>query len=1108
MPQQEPRGQECIMVDLTSDNESVPPPSQVVDLTLSDDYDSSSQVTLESTLGVDVRTPNLTSGHGQGQGSVISPNTQAATSSDDEMTLSSTLTQCRKRKHGTDNTAVPKLELGNFSPSRAKEALQSFPQIKSLKPSTNFWTIHQTVPTQPKLSFRQPKVVSKNKVSERTSDPNKQSNPRILNIDRNEVFDRNNEETQSNKTNRDQHTKVNGQRFEKSASREGPSSLDFSPRTIELAKKSTTSANTEEQHVCKRPRFGGPGSATTNGGPRTKVSPHTNPVILEADKPTEDLSHSDNTQIEADGRNTSTAKDSAENVRADVVLGVAGVTDQATPSNNTSRAKPQSFAFDDKPSTTNVVAHRRQPGTTIPASQPNVTEGIPRTSSSSVGRRRRPWENTQQSASVSHQLPNRRSSSPVGISKPRRGPVTPTDNQWAAIKRLHKRSVADDAKRISKQPKKTSQQRKHANKDTQELARDALSRQRADDLFDSDTSSHASYTIQDAQQPPRGHHETQPRRHEPTDIGYSQLQQPTGGHIRQQQPVSQPKPQPRSSTIKLSTNPTRPEPNRPSATRNETFEDAAASFNLLQSQHEKKRTTTILDSVPADLGMPSRASRTQAVYRANNYGPKPRNTAKANENRRNQYRERAIRDKRTKLEEKYADEPDELEREGLINKELGEYLQKLAENERKRKRQAPNYLTVEFLEEGAGADNANSSNNHPCTGGAPAPRPRGVIPASQAMEPNETMVLYAVYISDPFDEGEDYENHMKRAAEAFVKKEEANAFAQKLLTGMSPSSRQRSQDAATGVWYKTDRRGLLFGRKWLPDGRVICCMVEKEKQAFGLLDMSNKWVREEVKDVYRPRFDVFIMSVIPKVFLDKEEEKKSKRMEKKAKGAAAEAEAEMETEEGKLQEEENGGEEKPWVWKLDDEEQDNGSLFSPNPTPEPEAAREAQDKSSSQGSRGSSSNNDNNNNSEDDNDDTTSVSSDATLQPSHPGGALGRLSYADVEYCSIHAGAYTDLRLANEQALEVARLYWKPRNARLDACLHYSNAVLPSIKEARDTDLDAGPADIVFEVPELDGLVEHRPWMFVHSRVYVVEAKLEGPRDIACEFVLSDGEVE
>ncbi|KUI62872.1 hypothetical protein VP1G_09999 [Cytospora mali] len=1113
------------IIDLISDNESDPTPLQVVDSTLLDDLNSFSDILSESKMELDAQTPSITSGCGQKESSVVNMNKEPDSddsSSDNAMTLSSILARGRKHKHGSNNTGIAKPKPDTSSLLQAQEGLRSFLGNKSSGPKTNFWTIHTPVSSQPVLPQTQPKLKHKKKDEERkkTNHPIKQANPCILNIDIEEISSHKDRRRRGNKT-PDQHGKLNGHRHVRSLPEEALSRKGHATKTTDPTRLFNTNVNAGDQHTRKRPRLDGLGGATTNGVPQTSPNHYTNQKPPETDRTVKDRCPETITAIDV-GKDDSTADSLAGRPREGEILEMAGETarlDRTNLSNKTSRGTLPSSAFGDLTSKTSFSARRRRTGDTVSVSQPNVTHGKPRPSSpvpgsASVGRRKRPGEDTQPLPSSSRQRPSRLNSGPAKGTQLRRVSVEPIEGQWDGIKRVHERSLAEDAKRNlsqSTQPNKTAGQEQQRKEEIQASNHHVPAQQLPDDLFDSDTSLDVSSTTNGVQPALQGYDKSQAGTHEHTDVGSSKVQNLSGAHVRQPEPLPQPKPQSKPSTIKLSTNPAAPEPSQSYASRKETFQDAAASFNLLKSQYEKKRNSIILDSVPADFGIPSRASRTQAVHKASYLGRKPRRSAREAENKRMRYRERAIENKRKKLEEEYADEPEPY-RETLVNEKLDEYRQKFVENDRKRKAQAESYLTVDFLEDGVGADD-DADNNNPADGGrhhaAPAAQPNGAIPASQAMGPNEMMVLYAVYISEPFEDGQNYEDHMQRAAEAFLKKDEANVFAQKLLTGTcssSSSSRQPVQNP-TSVQYDHDVNGLLFGRKRLPDGKIVCCMVEKEKQVFGLWDMSNKWVREEAKDLYRPRYDIFYTNVIPKVFLDKEEEYKKKRKEQKAKESVEkEADARKKSEEGKVQGMEKGREESPWIWNLGDEDEDSNRLSSSTPTPQPEASQgadqEADDENSSQAS-------DHDEDEDEDDDDTASVASSATLKPTHPGGALGKLSWADVEYYTIHAASYTDLRLANEEALKVALLIWKPRTSRLNAWTRYDYEVVPSIEEARnDMDLDADRVEIEFEVPEVGGPVDHRPWLFVHSQVYVVESKLEGPRDIACDFVVVDGEDE
>ncbi|KAK7736226.1 hypothetical protein SLS53_007061 [Cytospora paraplurivora] len=970
------------------------------------------------------------------------------------------------------------MTIDESSISLVKEAFQCFFRSHPLKPDSNYWTISKPVSIQPTLTLRQPMHDPKDENSELRVHPNKQSDGIPLEIDRDKAVGRNDEDKNGNKT-ASQSIEIKGHVPERTSLDDIPSdSRDHTNRETELAKTSDTDVGLK-QHARKRPWLEKPKGATLNEVPHTSTNDDDGTNILEPNKTVEFNGHSSGTQLEVARSDTSEAE-SVTYIRTEVSQRAASVT-----------SHPNRDAF-----TANCRTRNARAGE-IPG-----REGI-----------------TSQ---------RDRNNVPSGL----RESVESIEDQWGTIQQRRQPSPVEDIGHNLTPPEVTAEQQETYRENDLGASTYALAQQELDDIFGADITADPSLTTLEVQRAHEGHNGTRPRTREPTNVGDPMVRQfserPARKYPQQQrpqQPWPQSKPQAKPSTIKLpTTNPTRPEPRQPPyATRNETFADAIASFNFLQSQYEKKRTTTILDSVPADFGLPSRESRMRAAYKANKSGRNPRRRAKEAERKRIRHRERALERKREELEHQYAYES-EAKRGTLINVELDKCRRKYAENDRRRKAQAQNYLTVDFLEDGVGAeDDAEVNLNE---GGSDqrrsaAIRPEGLIPASQALEPNERIVTYAVYISEPYDQDEGYENHMQRTAEAFLIKDEANAFAQKLLTD--------SSQGLSGVRYDADANGLLVGHKRLPNGKIVSCMVQREMQVYGLLDTRNKWVKEEVKDLYRPRFDVFYTNVIPKVFLEKEEEDKQKRRYQKAKEVAAEEEAEAEAEAvekpeaGEGKEDTRAREESPRqglveVLKslegVEGGEEDRSSLFSSSPTPEPENAQEADNKHSSQG--GGEMNNDGGDNDderhededEDDND-TASIASDGTLKPDRPGGALGNLSWTDVEFQTIHAGSYTDLRLANLAAFKVARLVWQPRTARHYAWEHYDYAVVPSIREGmKEWDLDADRAEIEFEVPEVDGLVDHRPWLFVHSRVFVVEAKLEGPRDIGCDFVVVHGEDE
>lgn len=49
------------------------------------------------------------------------------------------------------------------------------------------------------------------------------------------------------------------------------------------------------------------------------------------------------------------------------------------------------------------------------------------------------------------------------------------------------------------------------------------------------------------------------------------------------------------------------------------------------------------------------------------------------------------------------------------------------------------------------------------------------------------------------------------------------------------------------------------------------------------------------------------------------------------------------------------------------------------------------------------------------------------------------------------------------------------------------------------------PAELVFDnIPEVKGNVDNMPWLFIHSKVFVTEKRLEGPRDIGNHYIMDN----
>lgn len=494
------------------------------------------------------------------------------------------------------------------------------------------------------------------------------------------------------------------------------------------------------------------------------------------------------------------------------------------------------------------------------------------------------------------------------------------------------------------------------------------------------------------------------------------------------------------------------------------LEATRAFFKKHPSQLAQQRKTMFVDSIPPGVGKPSYLDRHRVVKRST--GKKfssKRQTAWQTARKRDRDREKQIRQRRelleAKVEELFPHESKEF-KDRRIEAGLDELRKKHARNdERREAEKAQGLLTVKYIEDIEGAE------DDPIEGplvAAPKGKRRG-IPVAKALEPGATITLYVVYKSEPFEKGKEFgEYELRRMEDQFFIQKDANKHAEAVLRDDRHDGSQ-----LVSIQFRVDPEdGLFFGTKELADGKLVVCMVQKERQMSSDLELRDVFVHKELKQIYCPRYDVFHTYVIPKVFLQEEETSidgdKEKESESKSKTSTP-----------------NPGEDEPNPGENEHEDDDNDSLFSGPPIPDPES---------------------------DDQSDADSIATSATLQPSEPGGNMGSLSYKHVEYMHELVGSFTTLELANKEAFKVALERWRPRGARMDAWLHYRYAVKPSLEEMWAEDLDVRLAEFDFDVPEFEGHVKDRPWRFIHARVYVTQTRLEGPRDIGNYVVTGNGE--
>lgn len=492
------------------------------------------------------------------------------------------------------------------------------------------------------------------------------------------------------------------------------------------------------------------------------------------------------------------------------------------------------------------------------------------------------------------------------------------------------------------------------------------------------------------------------------------------------------------------------------------LEATRAFFKKHPSQLAQQRKTMFLDSIPPDVAKPSYPDRHRVVKRSTGkkFGSK-RQTARQTARKRDRDREKQIRLRRkmleAKVEELFPHESEEF-KERRIEAGLDELRKKHARNdERREAEKAQGLLTVNYIEDNEGAEDDRIE-------GPPVAAPKGKrrgIPVAKALEPGATITLYVVYKSEPFEKGKEFgEYELRRMEDQFFVQEDANKHAEAVLR----DDRYDGSHLVSIQFRVGPEDGLFFGTKELADGKLVMCMVQRERQMSSDLDLRDVFVHKELKQLYRPRFDVFHTYVIPKVFLEEEEASIDEDEEKEGSiDGDKEKESESKTPSP------NSGEDEPNPGENEHDDEDNDSLFSGPPIPDPES---------------------------DDQSDADSIATSATLQPSQPGGNMGSLSYKHVEYMHELVGSFTTLELANKEAFKVALERWRPRGARMDSWLYYRDAIKPSLEKAWAKDVDVELAEFDFDVPEFEGHVNDRPWRFIHARVYVRETRLEGPRDI------------
>lgn len=562
--------------------------------------------------------------------------------------------------------------------------------------------------------------------------------------------------------------------------------------------------------------------------------------------------------------------------------------------------------------------------------------------------------------------------------------------------------------------------------------------------------------------------------------------------------------------IKAPTTLSRPAP-RPPPLSGDVLANAAADMKALYAQHEKARTTRLVDSLPADLSMAQHDHRSRARA-VRNIEVREREMSQLQEQQIKAYRLRIVREVR----KKFAHESDEFQ-ESKIQERFNAYLEKKTKKDlNRRERWNRGLLTAELLE----------GNNEGGFNGEEVDLCARKTPVSRALQTAQTIVYYPVYMTKPLEEGLDYEDFLERT-KAFGKLDSANVYARRLLEGPSSLTSRRSKDKARQVQSQsiTYPNGQLFGSLKLGDGKTMYVMVRKDLILSGDLNpdvLRNKWVDDDVVELYRARYDVFLYKFVPKSWQCKEEEDKKARAKREQRQELdCKRRDKQERKKKKKKRRKRKRQPKTNVEMRQAAAEEEGSmglegsrlraalqaLSVPGSQPQLDSVdvedEEVEEPAGSDD--GSEENSD-----EDTDDETASQASESTMCYSSPapGPPPGRYTERneDEDVVVILEGSYTDRQLANEAAFRLAEAMWKPRNPDINAVNIYKEEVLPRLRQAREAmDLDSDLALYTFKVAEFTehyASVDHRPWGFKESRVAVYETELKGPRDFAVDFVM------
>lgn len=523
----------------------------------------------------------------------------------------------------------------------------------------------------------------------------------------------------------------------------------------------------------------------------------------------------------------------------------------------------------------------------------------------------------------------------------------------------------------------------------------------------------------------------------------------------------------------------------------EDWDQTAKQMAALIKQYEDKPRALVVNALPSSFGVSDPAEIRQHNKILDRERAKIRNNCSNAEKQRGKAISRRKAAIRRDVREKFKHMPERIQNEEF-ERRFNAYLEKHHPD----RSQPPDntvHRDVQFDENFLENEHSDHEvDNHPDDD-----LNRRMIPAAEALrrfEPRTRMTIFTVFVSEPHDEGES--DPKFKINKSFDKLTEASKHARSILD---------KSVALLGTDYESKTiDGFTTGRWRLPTGihkgkwksvktqEEETCVVELPPDA-----LRDKFVDEELIDKYaRDAYDVFFSRTAPQdhweaeaqgennAALCKRQGGNSRGRERKRKGILGEQAANSA----------DDSEETPASFEGD--ELRRALAAGPTGTCQTTALQEesiadGEDPASDDTSQSS---------------DDSESSEGTVCAPPRAGLSYNQIrgnAYSGLITKTEALGTFTTMREANKTALNAARLLWKPRTPDMNANIMYTDEVLPYIERQEEKNVHSEGLRLV--LPGLASATgrDLRSWGFTCSEIHVQKRDLQGPVNLAIDFVLT-----